>query len=134
MAKYFDTTINIVGFTYESALEYVGKIISDQTLIENVMTFTKKDNRDLWMTPIFLLFITILAQEGFLDFNAPFYSEIHNILCYIYKSYIHQEKLEYNETKMKETFLKLGKLAHENMKDKQHFVETEQEILDIIET
>ena len=130
--KYFNSTINIVGFTYESALDYVCKIISDQTLVQNVMAFTKKDHRDLWQTPIFLLFITILAQQGYLDFNAPFYTEIHNILCYIYKSYTHRAKLEYNESKMKETFSKLGKLAYQYMKGKTHFVCTEQKILDII--
>ncbi len=123
--QYFDTVCTVHGFTQDEAKKYVKNLLDDDKNTEAVMNFTKRNQsigvQEMWRYPILLLFICILVNDGNLDLNSRNVTlgEIYDsLLRCLYRRYITKRALEFDEAIAKETLLKLGKFALQQIKNR----------------
>ncbi len=119
--EYFSNIACIEGFTKEKTMEYINKVIDDESKRQSAYEYTESsDIKEMWRYPILVLLLCLLVNWGEIDLKRErlLVGEFYDRLLHcVYKRYVAERKKKKalskseEEKEREEVLLKIGKIA-----------------------
>ena len=119
--RYFQTVVNIKGFTKSSAEQFASKLLNDQEKENAVLEFSpySSEGYDPWyQCPILLSFLCILVRDDDINLKEkaiPLGKIYTKLLRCLYKKFTLRKGIEYQTFQFIRMLQKVGKIAFETL-------------------
>ena len=118
IAEHFQIVVKVTGFTQGQARKFAFKILKDEKLVDDVLSFTPPSLTDedakLYQCPILLSFMCLLVKENEIRLSDKAISvgEIYTrmVRC-LYKKFTIRKKRSFDATKFVDILKRIGKIA-----------------------
>ena len=122
--EYFDTVIQVQGFTEKQAEKYVCRFLVNPEMCGDILRFHSENfahRRSTFLCPMMLLFVCILVNNGEVELTnrCVTFSEIYTrlIRC-LYRKFTVRKGLAFSQTAFEELLEKVGKLSLKTLKSR----------------
>ena len=118
ITEHFQTVVKVTGFTQDQARKFALKILNDEELVDDVMSFTPptliEEDTKLYQCPILLSFLCLLVRENEISLSdkAIGIGEIYTrmVRC-LYGKFSIRKNRSFDATKFVDTLKRIGKIA-----------------------